>query len=90
MLRKAVSVYGGLLVSYTLVLFCRIPIWDVEGVRGDSNILSRATSKMSHHPSEVLDLVLCPVCLVFGFMFTVLFLSFALSVLIGLFWTWGN
>ena len=62
-------------MNYSLVLFYRIPILDVEGVRGDPGILlSRPEGKMSHHPSEVLRLVLCPICLVFGFVFTILFL----------------
>lgn len=64
-------------MNYSLVLFYRIPILDVEGIqRNPCILLSRAESKMSHHPSEVLCLVLCPACLVFGFMFTVLFLIY--------------
>lgn len=89
MLGKAASIFVGLLVSYSGLPFCVIPRWDVDGV-----FLSRIKSGTPYCPPDVIGVFLCPVCLVHLVLsltfFSVPFLSFILSVLTGLFWTWGN
>lgn len=62
MLRNSASIYSGLPTSHSLVLFCGMPIGDVEGVRRDPSIpLSRAFSEMS--PTHLVLVLYGKVCL---------------------------